>query len=230
MKSRITIIGGMGPQASLDLHRRLLDRAILLGSQSGGEFPEIRHLSLPIDDFISDETKTSAALGLISGSLERLDFGDQDKLVIACNTAHLLVPTLETRHNVHFTSLIDCTLKDIVESQVRSLGIMASPTTIRTRLYEDELRANEIKVILPSRKEIEAIEVCIRKVISGHDAVKLQNHLRPVIKSMLERGAKKVLLGCTELSVIFGNTNHTALVDPLSIIARELLSDSKLQK
>ena len=96
--------------------------------------------------------------------------------------------------------------------------------------YEDELRANEIKVILPSRKEIEAIEECIRKVIGGHDAVKLQNHLRPVIKSMLERGATKVLLGCTELSVIFGNTTHTALVDPLSIIARELLCDSKLQK
>ena len=72
MKSSITIIGGMGPQASLDLHRRLLDRAILLGAQSGGEFPEIRHLSLPIDDFISDQSKTSAALELISRSLERL--------------------------------------------------------------------------------------------------------------------------------------------------------------
>lgn len=72
MKNIITIIGGMGPQASLDLHRRLLERAIVLGAKSGGEFPEIRHLSLPIDDFISDETKTSAALGLISSSLERL--------------------------------------------------------------------------------------------------------------------------------------------------------------
>ncbi len=72
MKNRITIIGGMGPQASLDLHRRLLERAVRLGAKSGGEFPEIRHLSLPIDDFISDETKTSTALELISGSLEQL--------------------------------------------------------------------------------------------------------------------------------------------------------------
>lgn len=72
MKKRITIIGGMGPQASLDLHRRLLERAILLGAKSGGEFPEIRHLSLPIDDFISDETKTGAALEIISRSLEQL--------------------------------------------------------------------------------------------------------------------------------------------------------------
>ena len=72
MKSRITIIGGMGPQASLDLHHRLLERAVILGARSGGEFPEIRHLSLPIDDFISDQSKTSAALELISRSLERL--------------------------------------------------------------------------------------------------------------------------------------------------------------
>ena len=145
---------------------------------------------------------------------------------MACNTAHLLVPTLETRHNIHFTSLIDRTVKHVVKSQVKSIGIMASPTTIRTRLYEDELVSNGIEVILPSRQEIETIEDCIRKVICGHDATKLQNHLRPIIDSMMERGAKKVLLGCTELSVIFGHGTHKDLVDPLSIITCELLSDA----
>lgn len=104
---------------------------------------------------------------------------------------------------------------------------MASPTTIRTRLYEDELLANGIEVILPSPQEIETIEECIRKVICGCDATKLQDHLRPIIDSMMECGAKKVLLGCTELSVIFGNANHMDLVDPLSIITRELLSGDK---
>ena len=104
---------------------------------------------------------------------------------------------------------------------------MASPTTIRTRLYEDELLANGIEVILPSRQEIKTIEECIRKVICGHEPIKLQNHLRPVIDSMMERGAKKVLLGCTELSVIFGNASDVDLVDPLSLITRELLSGDK---
>ena len=157
-------------------------------------------------------------------------FGDQDKLVIACNTAHLLVPTLEARHDVNFASLIDSTLKDIVESQVDSIGIMASPTTIRTRLYEDGLRANGVKVILPTKKEIETIEKCIRKVICGHDTSKLQSHLRLIIKGLMGRGSKKVLLGCTELSVIFGGANHVDLVDPLSIITRELLVEDKKAK
>lgn len=104
---------------------------------------------------------------------------------------------------------------------------MASPTTIRTGLYEDELLANGIKVILPTKNEIEIIEASIRGVICGHNAVRLQKNLRPIINSMKERGAKKVLLGCTELSVIFGHAIHTDLVDPLSTIACVLLSDAK---
>lgn len=138
------------------------------------------------------------------------------------------MPTLEARHNIHFTSLIDCTLNDIVELQVEPVGIMASPTTIHTRLYEDKLLAYGLEVILPLQVETETVEECIRKVICGHDAVTLQNHLRPIISSMMDRGATKVLLGCTELSVIFGNDNHTNLVDPLSIVVRKLLSETRL--
>ena len=61
---------------------------------------------------------------------------------------------------------------------------MASPTTIRTGLYEDELLANGIKVILPTKNEIEIIEASIRGVICGHNAVRLQKNLRPIINSM----------------------------------------------
>ena len=60
MKERIIIVGGMGPQASLELHRRIIARAAELGAHNGASFPEIIHLSLPIDDFISHESKSAA--------------------------------------------------------------------------------------------------------------------------------------------------------------------------
>jgi len=72
MNKRITIIGGMGPQASLELHRRILNRVTALGVRKGGDFPEITHISLPIDDFISDASKTAEALGVIKAATERL--------------------------------------------------------------------------------------------------------------------------------------------------------------
>jgi len=72
MNKRITIIGGMGPQACLELHRRILTRAAELGAHNGGDFPEINHISLPIDDFISDARKTAQALDVIKAATRRL--------------------------------------------------------------------------------------------------------------------------------------------------------------
>lgn len=67
---RIIIIGGMGPQASVELHRRIIAEAARRGAKGGADFPEIVHLSLPIDDFISDKRKTVQALRQIRGALE----------------------------------------------------------------------------------------------------------------------------------------------------------------
>jgi aspartate racemase len=67
----IIIIGGMGPQASHNLHGRLLTRAANLGARDGDEFPEIIHLSLPIKDFISDPSAMAEASAKIVRALSQ---------------------------------------------------------------------------------------------------------------------------------------------------------------
>jgi len=67
----ITIVGGMGPQASHSLHGRLIERAVKLGARNGDEFPAIIHLSLPIKDFISDPASMSKAVAMITHALSR---------------------------------------------------------------------------------------------------------------------------------------------------------------
>lgn len=67
---RIIIIGGMGPQASLELHRRIIQRAVDNGAVNGSDFPHIVHFSLPVDDFIADARKTKIAQNLIITSLK----------------------------------------------------------------------------------------------------------------------------------------------------------------
>ena len=72
MTKRITIIGGMGPQASLLLHQNIIQAAAHSGAREGHDFPEIAHFSLPIADFISHPTSMKQAINQIVGSLERL--------------------------------------------------------------------------------------------------------------------------------------------------------------
>lgn len=63
MKKSILIIGGMGPQASLLLHERIIKRAIKNGAKDNEDFPVITHLSIPVPDFIgADSTQRQRAL------------------------------------------------------------------------------------------------------------------------------------------------------------------------
>lgn len=61
----ILILGGMGPQASLLLHKRLIERASILGARDANDFPVITHLSMPHEDFISDPARRNSALKTI---------------------------------------------------------------------------------------------------------------------------------------------------------------------
>jgi aspartate/glutamate racemase len=70
MSQSILIIGGMGPQASLELHRRIIQAATENGVVNGHEYPEIVHASLAINDFISSQ-ETSSALSYINRALEQ---------------------------------------------------------------------------------------------------------------------------------------------------------------
>ncbi len=72
MTKRILIIGGMGPQASVLLHKRILGAAVKCGATGGADFPAITHVSLPIPDFISSPTNLSSAVRLIRESLRYL--------------------------------------------------------------------------------------------------------------------------------------------------------------
>ena len=62
----------MGPQASLELHRRILRRVSANGVRDGTDFPYIVHLSLPVPDFIANESRRSEALEIIINELKNI--------------------------------------------------------------------------------------------------------------------------------------------------------------
>ncbi len=209
---RIIIIGGMGPQASLELHKRIITRAAANGARNGSDFPHIVHLSLPIDDFIADTTKLAPAFEQIAKTLRQLQITQQDTVVIACNTAHLLQNEVERVLGIKILSMVDLTI-EYVARNFRKIMLFASPTTIKSELYTEPLRASGVIVQEPTTQELNTIEQTIRAVI----AMKPVAPLRP---SSVPR-----LLGCTELSCAFSSA--TNIIDPMEILVNNLFIKDK---
>ena len=71
--SHILIIGGMGPQASIYAHRRLIDVAYHRGARTNEDYPQITHLSINVPDFISNTTQRDKARAILIKALESID-------------------------------------------------------------------------------------------------------------------------------------------------------------
>ena len=229
MKQRIIIIGGMGPQASLELHRRMIQQALANGAKAGTDFPHIAHLSLPVPDFIANESRRSETLEIIINELKNIDASMDDVIIIACNTAHLLQLDIERRLNIRITSMVDATI-DYVSRHYKTIRLLASPTTIRTGLYDKPLKAAGVTVLTPDKDEEQALEVIIRAVISGQAIPQSALYKIPIITQSEQANtvnyinnypsSPPVLLGCTELSCAFAEKPNT--IDPMNILINHL--------
>lgn len=106
------------------------------------------------------------------------------------------------------------TVKKFVAGQ--KIGLVATPTTINTRLYGDN-------VITPGENGKRKVEEIIRQVIDGAPAEKLAPELKIEIEKLKSRGADKVILGCSELSIIGEFINLDYTIDPVVLTVREVL-------
>ncbi len=66
---KILIIGGMGPQASLILHQKIVEMSVKKGAKHGNDFPEVTHLSIPVPEFIDKKSELRQALQAIKEQL-----------------------------------------------------------------------------------------------------------------------------------------------------------------
>ena len=229
MKQRMIIIGGMGPQASLELHRRIIRRASANDARDGTDFPYIVHLSLPVPDFIANESRRSKALEIIINELKNIGASMDDIIIIACNTAHLLQLDIEQRLNVHITSMVDAAI-DYASRHYKTIRLLASPTTIRIGLYDKPLKAAGVTVLTPDDNERQALETIIRTVIAGRIVPQLALEKVERIAKFEKVGIDNcvenrlnnspILLGCTELSCAFAKKPNT--IDPMNILINHL--------
>jgi aspartate racemase len=219
----IGIIGGMGPQASVKLHQLIIEAFTKeLGARDCHEFPMITHVSLPVRDFISDPEARHENVDLINSAVKALTVTDVDIAVIACNTAHLLLEDIPILRELPLISLPDSVLKQASRHGTRRLGLLASPTTLKTGLYERHAATHDIEILQPKTADHAKLEEIIRRTIAGKNSLREKLALQRMINELLENGADQVALGCTELSVVMAEVKDMQLIDSLSATTSEI--------
>lgn len=226
LKSRaIGLIGGMGPFASSYFYNLLLKKSgMLFGAKNNEDFPEILIDSVPVPDFISNRKHLRLAKNILKDRVKRINKFGCGALAMICNTSHLIYDELSTASDCEFISLIKLVSDKVKERQLSKVGLLSTPITIKSGLYRKEFLHSGASLIVPDRETVNSLEKIIRKAISGSSMEALKNSLRNITESFIKK--KKldgIILGCTELPLIFPKKSFKNVFDCLDILADELL-------
>lgn len=223
-RKSIGILGGMGPGASNYMYKLLIDFSIkYFAAGNNDDFPEIVLYSVPVPDFISNKRNQKAALGMLQDGVIKLNRMDVSFMAIACNTVHILLPNLEKVSKASFISMIDEVVKKVKQSKIRKVGILGTSSTINSKLYQKALAEYKIESVIPNNKQQIMLDKIIRNVLAGEIKEKYKKQLIVIADSLKLQGVKGIVLGCTELPLIFPSEYLTSVYNSVEILSMALL-------
>lgn len=222
----IGIIGGMGADASARLYQLMIEMSRKeFGARASHEYPEIIIDSVPVPEFIDDDSRLKEAEEMIRDRVKKLEKLSPDCLGIACNTAHAILKTEEQRLSVTvpLVSMVKECVKEAKRKKMKTVGLLASPMTISSKMFEKAMGRAGIRVEIPNKQDIKKTGKLIKMIIEGKKA----EAKREIIKIAARLERKKIdglVLGCTELPLVFPKNCSFPVLNTLEILARALLS------
>ena len=241
----IGILGGMGPQAGLDMADKLIAMTDTKCDQD-----HIPFVLFSIPDAIPD--RTSFLLGKsdsnpaheIANQLEKMSEMGVTVAVIACNTAHanpifdVTLDLLKTKGvNLRILHLIRESVNHIRNTypHSRRVGVLGTQGTYQARLYDQALESAGLEVVLPDEGvRLNDIHAALYdptfgiKTCAGAVTEQASFRIHAAIEHLRERGAEAIILGCTELPLAIRNDHLGGLpiLDPARIVAKKLILET----
>ena len=224
--SRLGILGGMGPQATLLLCQRVLDSTDAVRDQE--------HIPTLVwnDTLIPD--RTAAILGgdaegcyaeLLSAA-RLLERAGCTVLAIPCNTSHYFADRLQSDLSVPLLNMPRLAV-DALASRSESpkkVCILATDGTVRTGVYQRECAARGLACAVPDDETQKAVMHLIYDVVkAGKPGTEAD--FAPIDAAVTALGCDCAILACTELSVYrAAHPLPARYLDALDLLARACVS------
>lgn len=245
MKNAIGIIGGVGPTAGADLALKVFRHT---KAENDQEHIDLYLTSCP--SIIPDRTDFLLNGGAdpvygIQKCVDKLCMCGANLIGISCNTAHShkIIDRLNIPQNVKFINMISSTCDYIdnlyADSSSVMVGLLGTLGTIRTAIYDEYFKMHErLNLTVPDADICSSVHSAIYDRTYGIKATpavseKAEKAVTDALDSLKERNCRAVILGCTELPLVFPRVTEyrgMVLIDPTDILAVELVKAADMSK
>lgn len=224
---KLGLIGGTGPESTLIYYKKIVYGANkIVGKEF---FPNITIESLNVFNVLNfcSEKKYDDLAHYILNGIENLVAAGCDVVSLTGNTPHIVFDVLEEKSPVPVVSIIKATCEEASRQGLKKVGLLGTRFTMEGDFFKKPFREKGIEVFAPDGKDLDYIaEKIAHELEHGIVTEETRSGFLQVIQNLIAKeGIEAVVLGCTELPLLFdGLALPIACLDTLEIHARALLA------
>jgi len=230
----VGILGGMGPDATMDLYNHII--RMTPAQQDQDHIPALIFSNPKIPDRTESimSGKTKKIIQYLQESAHVLEKGGADFIVIPCNTAHVFYKEITKAVSIPVYHIAEETVKYIT-SLYRSekyVGLLGTIGTLKTNLYQGYLQKKGITAVVPDDEIMEQyVMKAIYGIKAGRDTEEARKLLIHAVTTLPERAQNIVIMGCTEIPLAFKEPlDSTVMINPTEILAETAVRESNSRK
>lgn len=225
----IGVLGGLGPEATLDFCARILRNTDAKSDQD--------HIRCIIDNNPKAVNRNQAIAGTgpspapqFSQSAKILEQSGVDFIVMPCNTAHAFDSAITDVISIPFVSIIEET-RAYIQSHypaTETVGLLAADGCLQAGLYQPKLASMGIEVcVLDPKAQQQFMQVVYRIKQDGADD-KIRSEMIGYARQLSDQGAEIIMAGCTEVPLVLNQDDLTLpLIDTTEILAQQAVRYAK---
>jgi aspartate racemase len=209
----IGIIGGLGPESTIDYYRSIIAR--YRERRPDGGYPHIVINSLDVDKGIAmlDAGRLDELADYLVDGVEVLVRAGADIGCIAANTPHLVFDEVQRRSAIPLLSIVRATSDRARALGLKKVGLFGTGFTMRTNFYPRELERAGIAAVVPTESERDFIHrKYLGELLKNQFLPETRTEMMRIARRMkAEDGIEALVLAGTELPLLLRDSSDAGV-------------------
>ncbi len=222
------ILGGLGPASTVYFCELLTNHTMATCDADHIDMLVSSRPTTPDRTAYILDKSSPDPLPVMLAEAHRLENAGVDLIVVPCNTAHYFYDGLARGCKTPILNIIDETTAHLSRIGTKTFGLLATEGTIFSGAYERFCAPRDLTCITPTKEEQAIISNIIFGQIKQNKPVDM-SLFESVVNSLRARDCERIVLGCTELSLLKkAGLDEELFVDSLDVLAyRTILACGK---
>jgi aspartate racemase len=230
----VGVIGGMGPEATVDLMTRVIRKTPAVNDQGHIRMFVDNNPKIPSRIAAIIEGTGESPVPVLTEMAQGLEVQGASFLAIPCNTAHVYYSEIQQAVTIPVLNMVALTtaaaFTEIAAKSGRRVGLLGSSALFQTGLYEPYCRQVGVECLYPDEQQQADLMGLINAIKAQNAQPEQLERYALIARALAAKGADCLIIACTELSVVDAAlADDIRRIDALDVLVDHIIASAMLR-